>query len=275
MDRLEGNMQEKKCTKCGEIKDVSEFYKKRKNKSGLCPWCKNCEKKRYLLWYKNNFQRVIDNANKWKINNKEKREEILSKYYNNNKEKIKKRSKGWSLDNKISCKQNKKKYYQNNTEIIKNKSRLWYENNKERHYVYHCEWKKNNLNKYHESVRKCHLKIRSTANGKLNHSISSGIYSSLAKGTKAGRHWETLVDYTIDQLRNHLEKQFKPGMTWENYGQWHLDHKVPLSVHNFQSPEDIDFKQAWALKNLQPLWSIENIKKSNKLTKPFQPSLTL
>ena len=94
-------------------------------------------------------------------------------------------------------------------------------------------------------------------------------------GIKNGRHWEDLVGYTVSELKNHLEKKFKKGMTWENYGQWHIDHKIPMSVFNYQRPEDIDFKKCWALENLQPLWRIENIKKSNKLTRPFQPSLAL
>jgi 5-methylcytosine-specific restriction endonuclease McrA len=65
-------------------------------------------------------------------------------------------------------------------------------------------------------------------------------------------------------------------MTWENYGsEWHLDHKIPLSVHNFTKPEHSDFKKAWSLKNLQPLWAEDNLKKNAKLNKPFQPSLLL
>jgi hypothetical protein len=71
-------------------------------------------------------------------------------------------------------------------------------------------------------------------------------------------------------------KLFKPGMTWENYGTyWHIDHKVPVVVHNFNRPEDIDFRLCWALRNLQPLEALENMKKQDKLDKPFQPSLRL
>jgi hypothetical protein len=81
------------------------------------------------------------------------------------------------------------------------------------------------------------------------------------------------VNYTLKDLKKYLEKSFLPGMSWENYGQWHVDHRVPLSVFNFEKPEDNDFKRCWALSNLQPLWSIENIKKNNKLDKHFQPSL--
>jgi len=62
-------------------------------------------------------------------------------------------------------------------------------------------------------------------------------------------------------------------MTWDNYGKWHIDHVIPTSVFNFEKPEDDDFKRCWSLQNLQPLWALDNIKKGNKLEKPFQPKL--
>lgn len=98
------------------------------------------------------------------------------------------------------------------------------------------------------------------------------IYDSL-KGNKHGHHWEDLVGYTFQKLKKHLEKQFKTGMTWQNYGQWHVDHKIPISVFNFKKATDIDFRRCWALKNLQPMWAIENLKKHVKIERPFQPSL--
>lgn len=62
-------------------------------------------------------------------------------------------------------------------------------------------------------------------------------------------------------------------MTWENYGPvWHIDHEVPLAVHNYRTPEDIDFKRAWAMTNLKPLWGKDNMSKGAKLSAPFQPS---
>jgi len=104
-------------------------------------------------------------------------------------------------------------------------------------------------------------------------SISQSIRHYL-KG-KNGRTWVDLLEYTPEQLRSHIEKRFKPGMSWDNYGKWHLDHIIPVSAFNFQTPNDIDFKRCWALKNLRPLWARENISKGNKLERPFQPSLSI
>ena len=108
----------------------------------------------------------------------------------------------------------------------------------------------------------------------LNSNFLSSIYQSI-KGNRNGRRWEFLVDYTLTDLQGHLEKQFKEGMTWDNYGEWQIDHIIPVSAFNFTKPEHIDFKRCWALKNLQPMWAKENQKKYNKINGMFQPTLQL
>ena len=96
----------------------------------------------------------------------------------------------------------------------------------------------------------------------LNHSVTTAIWFAL-KGNKAGRHWEDLVGYTLQELMIHLENLFEPWMTWENYGEWHIDHKRPQSLFNYETAEDTEFQECWALANLQPLEATVNIKKSN------------
>jgi hypothetical protein len=102
----------------------------------------------------------------------------------------------------------------------------------------------------------------------------SGMMWFALKEKKGGRTWEALVDYTLDDLMRHLEKQFQQGMSWDNYGKtgWHIDHLIPVSAFNFKTYDDIDFKRAWALSNLQPMWAKENMSKGAKIDKPFQPS---
>jgi hypothetical protein len=97
------------------------------------------------------------------------------------------------------------------------------------------------------------------------------------KNNKGGRSWQDLVGYSIDDLRRHLERQFKDGMTWGRFlaGEVEIDHKIPRSVFNFSHPDDIDFKKCWALKNLQPMWALENRHKGARIKEPFQPSLEI
>jgi len=63
---------------------------------------------------------------------------------------------------------------------------------------------------------------------------------------------------------NHLQKHFKKGMSWENYGQWHIDHRIPESWFKITCYTDSSFKDCWALSNLQPLWAKENLTKNNR-----------
>jgi len=84
-------------------------------------------------------------------------------------------------------------------------------------------------------------------------------------GIKESKSWENLVNYKLEDLKNHLEKHFKSGMSWENYGEWHIDHIIPISNFIIDSVESEEFKKCWSLNNLQPLWADENIKKSNKM----------
>jgi hypothetical protein len=70
-----------------------------------------------------------------------------------------------------------------------------------------------------------------------------------------------LLGYTIEELMSHLEKQFTEGMTWENYGEWHVDHKKPMTLFEFTSTDDDGFKECWSLTNLQPLWKKDNLSK--------------
>lgn len=82
-----------------------------------------------------------------------------------------------------------------------------------------------------------------------------------------------MLGYSPEQLMAHLERLFLPGMTWANYGKWHVDHDIPLSAFNFETVHDYDFKRAWSLDNLKPLWADQNLRKHAKLARPFQPTL--
>lgn len=99
----------------------------------------------------------------------------------------------------------------------------------------------------------------------INRRMSAGINGSL-RGRKGGKSWQSLVPYSLADLMTHLERQFLPGMGWANRKDWDLDHIVPLSSFTFTSPDDPEFRAAWALTNLRPLWAKDNIRKSAKRT---------
>lgn len=82
--------------------------------------------------------------------------------------------------------------------------------------------------------------------------------------SKRGKSTFDFLPYTIDDLVKRLEKQFAGGMTWNNYGKWHIDHIKPDCSFDYKSTEDKEFQECLALNNLQPLWAIDNFKKGAK-----------
>lgn len=70
------------------------------------------------------------------------------------------------------------------------------------------------------------------------------------------------IGYTSDELRARIQSQFKPGMTWENRGEWEIDHRKPISAFIKEGVNDL--KIINALDNLQPLWKEENATKGSK-----------
>lgn len=71
----------------------------------------------------------------------------------------------------------------------------------------------------------------------------------------------SIAGYTTDELMAHLARQFTKRMSWQNMGKWHIDHIVPLASFRFDGPDDPNFKAAWALTNLRPLWRPKNLSK--------------
>jgi len=112
-------------------------------------------------------------------------------------------------------------------------------------------------------------KRKSSFEHKLRHNLSSMIRHSLRKQglSKSNAKWQNLVGYSLEELKEHLEKQFTPDMSWDNYGSyWHIDHVVPHSWFKFDDTKCDDFKKCWSLENLQPLKATENIKKGNRFS---------
>lgn len=94
--------------------------------------------------------------------------------------------------------------------------------------------------------------------------VRRGINRTLSKGEKARRSWESLVGWTKEDLVRHLERQFVGGMSWDNRDRWDIDHIVPLKSFSYTTAECPDFRAAWALTNLRPLWKPENSTKQGR-----------
>lgn len=117
------------------------------------------------------------------------------------------------------------------------------------------------------------LKQRSYENIRLktdcNYKLKKSLRDRLSKALKVKKwikktHFRQYIGCSKEELHNHIEKQFTLGMTWNNYGfgdnKWTIDHIIPLS----SAKTEEEMYKLCHYSNLQPLWYLDNIKKSNK-----------
>jgi len=191
------------------------------------------------------------------------RKEYCKKYYLKNKTKILSYVKKYQEEHKEEVKLKVKLYAQNHKQELKeyNKkySKLYYILNKieikERTKIYKLEHRKE-FNKHIIQKRKTDI------NFKLRGNLTIRIWQAL-KGINKSERTIKLLGCTIEFLKKHLEKQFTEGMSWSNYGRgWHVDHIRPCS--SFDLSKKSEQLKCFNYKNLQPLWAIDNLEKSNK-----------
>jgi hypothetical protein len=169
-----------------------------------------------------------------------------------------------------SCKDciklNKKINYEKNKEIILKKNKNYIDKRK--------DWKKQYDKKRNEKLKEFRNKQRLDNYHKrkiydidfrLRRSLRSRMYYAVKNGYKCDKTME-LIGCDINTLKNHLESKFTEGMSWSNYGKngWEIDHIIPCSLFNLTN--DLDQKECFNYLNLQPLWMLDNILKSNKTT---------
>lgn len=137
-------------------------------------------------------------------------------------------------------------YREENRSKAVERTRLWRQKNKERR-------NKSNKDKYRSSPqRKMEVSIRNRINKFI---------------TRKNNSSSKLIGCNIDFYVSYIENMFSKGMSWDNYGKWHIDHIKPLSKFNLKNEDEI--LKAFNYKNTQPLWACDNLKKSDKYEEPL------
>lgn len=168
--------------------------------------------------------------------------------------------KAWVENNRDKHIEYHSKYRQENRERISKTNREQYLKNREYRLQYAKSKQRERRNEINERARERYKNCPKT---KISFSVSSRIRRSLKGGSKGiFRH----LPYTKEDLVEHLEQQFDEGMSWENYGEWHIDHIIPIASFKYESIEDEGFIECWSLSNLRPLWAKENLSKGKKIT---------
>lgn len=164
------------------------------------------------------------------------------KHYISNHEEIRKRENYLRTKNKDRVRELSKKRYRENPEHYINKSKEWRKEN--------SEW----FREYYRNKRMDPL-------FRLVKSLRDRTYKAL-KGISKSRKTLAMLGCDVEFLREYIEPKFTDGMSWDNYGKWHIDHIKPCASFDLLDPKQQEI--CFHYTNLQPLWATDNQKKGAK-----------
>jgi len=248
-------MDTKKCTKCKEVKPLEDYNTSKRRKDGRVSDCKLC-RKRDRLKNKDRIKQV--KARHYQANKeivKAKRKE----YYKINRDLILKSQKTYNEKTQKERKAYKKKYYSENKLNINDKCKYYYQINQLEIIERQKEYNRNNRESINSRIRERRTNdpLFRLTNNLRKRTWESFKYKNINKNSRThemlGIEWKDLKVY--------IEAMFTDGMTWDNYGEWHIDHIYPLS----KAKDEKHLKELCHYSNLQPLWAEDNMSKGDKI----------
>ena len=212
---------------------------------------------------KNKLKKYAKNYNKeYYLKNKEVLKEKQRQKYKENPELVREQKRKSRLKYIEKHKAYAKEYRKNNIEKARERSRIWRENNRERFNERSRLYRQENYDKIYQNL------VERKKEDKGFHFLLSSrtrIHHTMKRTgtTKNLKTMELLGVPNLKFFREHLKKQFKKGMTLENYGEWHIDHIIPCASFDLTKPSEQ--KKCFHYTNLQPLWAVENLQKGARL----------
>ena len=168
----------------------------------------------------------------------------------------------WKQKNPDKCKDHLKAHYIAHSTQVQTYHKKRYQEKKESILASNADWRKRNKQRHsYLSQRNKKKRMAEDPSVKIAEYQRVRIRRALM-GIDKSQSTRQLLGCSAEFLRGHLQAQFQPGMTWENYGEWHVDHIRPCASFNLANPghQQICFHYT----NLQPLWAIDNLKKSDR-----------
>lgn len=214
-------------------------------------------------WRRENREKIREYNAIWKKQNREKIREYDRQYKQSNKDKINERQRAYQEANKEKVQLQVKAYKVANREKLAAKQRLYNHENKEK-IAARCKIRKRQITIASQKYQREYIKSRRqiNINVRLRTNLGNRLRDALRGRVKAGSILN-LLGCTVEELKIYLENKFSIGMTWGNWGEWHIDHIVPMSAFDLSDPASQ--AQAMHHTNLQPLWATDNRIKRNKL----------
>lgn len=240
-------MSKRVCSKCLIEKELTEFHRHKKMKQGRCTVCKVCRSEQEKLRYQENSDEIREKVSLYREKNKDKTSAAMKSYYDRNKDAIISQAKIYYAENRDKILEGKKKYYMANSD---------------KKAEYNRQYRLENKEEINKTKRKYYRKaIVTDYNYRIKMMLRTRMYNALRGSAKAASTID-LLGCSIDYFMEYIKEQFKPGMTWENHGEWHLDHIKPCALFDFSEPAQQ--KECFHYTNMQPLWAVDNIIKGAK-----------
>lgn len=173
---------------------------------------------------------------------------VNKEWRKNNPEKDKKIHDRWEKNNIETVRKSRLKYYYKHKEERNNYSKKYRQKHKD---TIRIKNRKYAIKKYYEDI-----------NFRLAVILRGRLWKAISRESKQSSSL-VLLGCSIDELKTYLAKQFVKGMTWKNYGKWHIDHIKPCCSFDLTDLEQQ--KICFHYTNLQPLWAKDNIRKNGKI----------
>ena len=213
-------------------------------------------------WRENNKEQIKLANRAWRENNKEQANLTKRAWYQKNKEQINLANQAKYQKNKEQINLAKRARYQKNKEQINLTNRAWYQNNKEQANLTKRAWYQKNKEQSKLTNRAWkRASYQNNLSYRLRAVLRSRVRSALKNNSKSARTMQ-LIGCSVDEAKLHLERQFKPGMSWDNYGNWEIDHIKPIS--RFDLSKEAEQRLCFHFTNIQPLWKEDNMRKGNR-----------
>jgi hypothetical protein len=216
------------CTKCQEVKELTEFYVRKDAKKGYTSHCKVCIQARH---HAKEFEAPQDGV---KVCTRCNTEKHVTEFGNmvHAYDGLKPHCKACHANVQLE-------YVDKNREAVNSRHRS------------------NNV----QHAARARKRRATDPAFKLRQNLASRILHALKNQQKSASTMN-LVGCSLEDLKKHLESKFTEGMTWDNHGQWHIDHIRPCASFDLTKPEQQ--KECFHWSNLQPLWALDNLRKNSR-----------
>ncbi len=208
------------------------------------------------------LKRCVSNA-KSRAKNPEKAKQDSARWRAENPEKAKESNAKWRAANPERSNQMSDDWRAKNPEKSKEYNAKWKAENPEKQKEHSAKWYAENTERAKENSKRSQIKQRNRPENKLRNAVRTAFKKI---GQNKPTDTLTLLGCTWEEAKAHFESLFLEGMTWENHGRgngkWQIDHIRPVA--SFKGASEEELKQMNHISNLQPLWTADNLSKSDK-----------